>query len=267
MQPLYDMMMQAQNGEAMRVMARQFGLDEDQVARAMEALMPAFSTGLKRNATNPYTMPNFWQTLADSSHAQYFENLTKAFTPKGIDEGNHILGHLFGSKEISRAVAYQAAQFTGLSQEIFKQMLPVIASSMMGGLYKQTANAFGSAPASGGNVFTDMMEQMTGVGQKPRPNQFENPFARMMEQMFGAGPEKPASKPVDENPFMKMFEDMMRAGMLAPKAEPDPEPEDNPNPYDKLFGNMFDAGIEIQKDYQKNMEAIFDNYVSGMTKQ
>ena len=267
MLPLYEMMMQAQNGEAMRVMARQFGLDEDQAARAMEALMPAFSTGLKRNATNPYTMFDFWQAFADPGHTQYFENLSKAFTPKGVDEGNHILGQLFGSKEISRAVAYQAAQFSGLSQEILKQMMPVIAASMMGGLYKQASNAFGANSAQGVNAFADMMEQMTGVRQNSKPKEFEYPFAAMMEQMFGSGTRKPEKKPAADNPFMKMFEGMMAASMPSSKPEPEPEPEKSANPYDKLFGNMFEAGIEIQKDYQKNMESIFDTYVSGSRKQ
>ena len=41
----------------------------------------------------------------------------------------------------------------------------------------------------------------------------------------------------------------------------DPKPEDNPNPYDKLFGDMFDAGIKVQKDYQDNMEAIFEHHM------
>ena len=53
-------------------------------------------------------------------------------------EGNGILGHLFGSKELSRAVAAQAAQATGIGQEMLKQMLPVIASMIMGGLFKQS---------------------------------------------------------------------------------------------------------------------------------
>mgnify|MGYP002013982366 CR=1 FL=1 len=79
MMPLYDMM--AQNTEAMKAMARQFGLSQAQVDQAMEALMPAFSTGLKRNANNPMDVGNFLQALAGGHHAQYFENMQKAFSP------------------------------------------------------------------------------------------------------------------------------------------------------------------------------------------
>ena len=61
MMPLYDMM--AQNSEAMKAMARQFGLSEAQVEQAMEALMPAFSTGLKRNASSPMDVGDFLQAV------------------------------------------------------------------------------------------------------------------------------------------------------------------------------------------------------------
>ena len=57
MQSLYDMIMQAQNGNAVEIMARQFGLAQEQAAKAVAALMPAFSEGFKRNAANPYDWP------------------------------------------------------------------------------------------------------------------------------------------------------------------------------------------------------------------
>ena len=38
MQPLLEMMMQAQNGEAARAMAKQFGLKEDQISQAISTM-------------------------------------------------------------------------------------------------------------------------------------------------------------------------------------------------------------------------------------
>ncbi|MDP2733486.1 MAG: DUF937 domain-containing protein, partial [Hoeflea sp.] len=169
MMPLYDMMTNAQNGDAMRAMAKQFGLNESQMDQAMAALMPAFSAGLKRNASNPMDMSNFLTALAGGNHAQYFENMQTAFSPQGREEGNGILGHLFGSKEVSRAVAAQAEAATGIGQEIYKQMLPVLASSIMGGLFKQStgqmqANAMGGSNPIG-DLITEMMRQGMGGGK------------------------------------------------------------------------------------------------------
>ena len=204
MLPLYEMMMQAQHGEATKAMARQFGLDENQVMSAMEALMPAFSTGLKRNTGNPQDIGNFMQALASGEHLRYFENMTAAFSPQGVADGNNILGHLFGSKEVSRAVAEQAAQATGIGQEILKQMLPVMATTLMGGLFKQ------STGGNTGNPFADMIGQMMGqtAGASSTGGQAVNPLGQMMESMFGAGRnDKQAA-----NPYADMMETMTRMG-------------------------------------------------------
>ena len=289
MMPLYDMMMNAQNGDAMRAMAKQFGLNESQMEQAMAALMPAFSTGLKRNASNPMDMSNFLSALAGGNHAQYFENMRNAFSPQGKQEGNDILGHLFGSKEVSRAVAAQAEAATGIGQEIYKQMLPVLAAAIMGGLFKQStgqtqANAMGGSNPIG-DLITEMMRQGMGGGKaKPAPqaSPMDNPLGQILEGMFGGGqqrkPQQGGSNPFGDNPLGQIFQDMLGGAMGGGQARQAPEPEQQPdpdrmpsgrirNPYDDLFGQMFESGREVQKGYQKNMESIFDQYLQGMNRQ
>ncbi len=268
---LYEMMMQAQNGNAVEAMARQFGLAQEQAARAVAALMPAFSEGFKRNAANPYDLAAFMKALTTGEHAKYFEDIGKAFTPQGMAEGNGILNHLFGSKEVSRAIAAQAAQMTGIGQEIYKQMLPVMASTLMGGLFKQTFAPFfpgadaGKMPA---NPFADMMQQWaeaTGFAKKPEPaNPFDNPFTQAAQEFFGTKKEAPAN-PFTDNPFAKAFQDMM-AGMTGqPAAAEKPSaPEETPaDSLKSLVNTMFDTGLEMQKDYQRNIEAIFETMQGG----
>ncbi|WP_411033274.1 DUF937 domain-containing protein [Shinella sp. BYT-45] len=269
---LYDMMMQAQNGHAVEVMARQFGLAQEQAAKAVAALMPAFSEGFKRNAANPYDLAAFMRALTTGEHVKYFEDIGKAFTPQGLAEGNGILGHLFGSKEVSRAIAAQAAQMTGIGQEIYKQMLPVMASTLMGGIFKQTLAPFfpgaqaGKTPA---NPFADVMRQWaeaTGLAKKPEPaNPFDNPFTQAAQEFFGTKKDAPAN-PFTDNPFAKAFQDMM-AGMAGQPAagEKPSEPEGSAaDSLKTLVNTMFDTGLEMQKDYQRNIESIFETMRSGM---
>lgn len=294
MMPLYDMMMNAQNGEALRAMAQQFGLNQAQMDQAMAALMPAFSTGLKRNASNPMDMSNFLSALAGGNHAQYFENMQNAFTPQGMQEGNGILGHIFGSKEVSRAVAAQAEAATGIGQEIFKQMLPVLATAIMGGLFKQSTgqtadrsqanNAMGGANPIG-DLISEMMRQgMGGARAKPTPqaSPMDNPLGQILEGMFGGATQRQAPQgsgnPFGDNPLGQIFQDMLGGATgggqsrqaPGPKQQPDPERNTSDrarNPYDDLFGQMFESGREVQKGYQKNMESIFDQYLQGMNRQ
>lgn len=299
MMPLFDMLNSAQNGQAMEAMARQFGLSPDQVRQATEALLPAFSQGLKRNVADPAGMGSFLNAMATGNHARYFEDAANAFGPAGMQEGNGILGHLFGSKDLSRAVAANAAQATGISQSILQQMLPVLASMIMGGLFKQSsAPSSGSMP--GGNILGQILGQMmgqggganAGAGANPASanplgfDPFNNPLGKVFKDMMGGGqsaaPQDPSSgqaqsggNPFGDTPWGKMLGGFLGGGAQqaqpqAQAASPDPDqtnPSGRPrNPYDDIFGNMFETGRQQRDEYQKSTEAIFDNFLKGMNK-
>lgn len=308
MTPLIEMLTQGANGQMIDQFARQYGLSVAQTRQAMEALMPAFSQGLKRNAADPMGFMAFLQALSGGQHANYYDDPARAFAASGMQEGNAILGHLFGSKELSRAVAAQAAQATGISQSILKAMLPALAPTIMGGLYKQLSEAAAPQQARAGgmsdNPLGRIFEQMTGGAGSPAQNpwgeMFEqmmggrstggssageaaNPWGRMFEQMMGggAGRSAPQKPPADDNPLGRIFEDMLRGGMAARGGvEPDHDnargngdesadeggPPEKTGGFDGLFGEMFEAGRTMQKDYQKNVESIFDQFLSGMQK-
>jgi hypothetical protein len=317
MPTLFDMMANAQNGQGMDLLARQFGLSQQQAQLAVEALMPAFSQGLKRNTADPYGIAGFMNAMASGQHAKYFEDAQNAFSPQGVAEGNGILGQLFGSKDLSRAVAAQAAQATGIGQDVLKQMLPVIASMVMGGLFKQStgqaaqAGGFGGggnplgeiieqmmrqgggmmgggqaqpSPQSSGpmdNPFGKVLQDMLGGGQQASPQSSnpmgDNPFGKVLQDMFGGGAggqqaQPQPGNPMGDNPWGKILEDMMRGGQPqqpAPEPQAAPQPRSNPsgrprNPYDDIFGEMFESGRQSRDDYQKGVESIFDQFSKGM---
>lgn len=285
MSSLFDMLAGAQNGDAINQMAKQFGLSQQQTQSAMEALLPAFSQGLKRNAATPTDLGSFLTALASGQHAKYFDNATNAFSPQGMQDGNGILGHLFGSKDLSRAVAAQASQATGIGQTILQQMLPVLASMIMGGLFKQSTGQAGGQTqqaAPSGNPLQSIIEQMMrqgGLGQSQQGGQtpFDNPFGKMLEGMFGGGQAQPQAQPrqapqspASDNPLGRIFEEML-GGAQKSAPEPTAAPKPNPSgraktPYDDLFGDMFEAGAKTRNDYQQGMESIFDQFLQGMKK-
>lgn len=272
MAPLFDMFAQAQNGHAIELMAKQFGLAQEQMAKATAALMPAFSTGFKYNTTNPYDFGALLTALSTGNYARYFEDMSQAFTPQGVADGNGILGQLFGSKEMSRAIAAQAAQMTGIGQEIYKQMLPVMASTLMGGLFKQTTGQMSGALAD--NPMMTLMQQWmeaTGLAKKPEPqsNPFDNPFTQAMQGFFGMGKAGETGKAGDkpkaadlfaDNPFFKAYAEMMRGADTAQKAQ-----ADNPAfaQFSQAMNSLFDSGLEMQKEYQKSIDALFESYKGG----
>ena len=249
MMTLFDMIEQAQNGAAKNNFASQFGLSQEQTEQALAALMPAFSAGLKQSTKNMNDLASFMTALGTGQHARYYEDAMSAFTG-GRDEGNAILGHLFGSKEVSRAVAAQAAQATGIGQEILKQMLPVIASMVMGGLFKQSSSR--AAPQGGtGNILGDLMGQimggalggMTGGMTGGSRGGSANPMGDLLEQMMGGMLGGATSQPTQRE--------------SAPKKAETPRGED-------IFGPMFDAGREVQQGYAKGMEKMVEGFLRGM---
>ena len=250
---LFETLMNAQNGQAVSMMARQFGLTEAQAEPAIEALMPAFSTGLKRKAADPTGMGAILASMMAGGQTGAYNDMTQAFQKQGVDYGNAILGQLFGSKDVSRAVAAQAAQASGVGQEILKQMLPVIASALMGGMFKQqTAQAHTGQASAGGGIFGQIIEQMMQGGMAggqpaPRnPNPMDNPLGQILEQMMGGGQRQrapePARNPMGDNPWGKMMEEMMRGGQ---QRQSSPEPQPNPfgdNPWGQILEQMMGGG-------------------------
>ncbi|MEP9370798.1 DUF937 domain-containing protein [Mesorhizobium sp. KR1-2] len=273
MLPLFDMLNNAQNGKGMEALARQFDLSMQQTQAAVEALLPAFSQGLKQNTADPYGVGAFLNAMASGQHAKYFDDPSNAFSPAGMAEGNGILGHLFGSKELSKAVADQAAVASGVSQEVLKQMLPVLASMIMGGLSRQTAAQFQAGSSAVNNPLALMFEQMmrqagTMPGGTAQPSQStgatDNPFGPMLQAIFGGAQQPgPASNAPMDNPWGKFFEQMFGG------ARPAPEPPTNPSgrprtPYDDLFGKMFETGARQRDEYQKSIETIFEQFAKDM---
>ena len=167
---MMDMIMQAAGGQAPQQIGQQFGLNQQQSQSAISALLPAISTAMKQNTNNPQGLAGLLGALQNGSHDQYLDNPAQLNQPQATTEGNAILGHLFGSKDVSRAVAGHAAQKSGVGADILKKMLPMVAMMAMGSLGKQTRGAGMFSQAAGGGmqgmIAQMAMQQLTGGASK-----------------------------------------------------------------------------------------------------
>ena len=149
MNPILDMLMNAAGGGAVQKVGQQFGLSEDQTGSALGQLVPALMAGLQRNTSQQGGMEALLGALSQGNHSQYLDRPELLGEDTTREDGNSILGHIFGSKDVSRAVAGRAAEQTGIGADILKKMLPVVATMVMGGLSKQNAAAPGSGIGRG----------------------------------------------------------------------------------------------------------------------
>jgi hypothetical protein len=258
MMTLFDMMQSAQNGQAMQNLARQYGLSQQQTQSAIEALLPAFSMGLQRQTQDPYAFGNLAQMMTASPFGRIYDADGDGIPDNARAAGTDVLSQLFGSKEVSQAVAAQAAATSGVSQAILKQMLPVIASMVMGGLFK-SANSQGMGGILG--QFAEMMRgQMPGMQPAPQPRQQpqmpSNPLEAILGGLFGNAQAPSGGQTQGGGPFGggqmpggQMSSDQMGGGVLGQiltgmlggaqqpaeepassgrRSRPEPEPEAEP---------------------------------------
>lgn len=179
---LNDIMLAGQNGEAINNLARQFNIAPEQAQAAVEALMPAFAQGFQQNVVAQNGMGNLIAHMMSGQHASAFEQ-PGDINAETIGAGNDVLGELFGSKQVSRQVAAHAADISGVSQTVLKQMLPVIASMVMGGIMKSLQNQglggiFGQlGQLAGQGAFGNVLGQIFGQQAGAPPSQRTQPEA------------------------------------------------------------------------------------------
>ena len=137
--------------------ARELGISESQVASGAAALAPAILGGFQNQAQNqPGGVEGLGGLLGQLGGGGLLDNVVHP-QPTDVSPGNQLLGHIFGSKDVSRNVAQSAAAQTGLDTSVLKKMLPMLTMLLAGYMARQAgqrANAgaadVGDASAGGG---------------------------------------------------------------------------------------------------------------------
>jgi hypothetical protein len=174
----------ANDGNAVGALAQQFGLSNDQTSAALTALLPALAGGLQKNVSQHGGLDSLIGALAGGNHSRYFDNPELLGQADSITDGNGILGHILGSKDVSRAVASNAAASTGISADILKQMLPVVATLAMGALARQTAQAGGTANLSAASM-TDNIGSLAQFLDMNRDGSIADDVVGMVGKLLG----------------------------------------------------------------------------------
>jgi hypothetical protein len=255
---LYEIMRSAAGGEAFAALARQFGLSETEIAKAVEAFVPALSAALKQTTADPLGLMEFMRRMALGNFSQAYGNPMWG-AGAGRAESEKALSLLFGSPEVARAVAKQAAAFSGVAQETMQKLMPAFTAMAFGGLAERAMAA---------NPFLDaMLKEVRASARKPAA---KGPLDRLEEEQ---------ARREAEDDLARTQRDMMRAGFSALQAgtaawqkamqettkgiigggamagdatQPETEPDGA-----KVFGEMFESGVRANEAYQRQMEELF----------
>ncbi|MEO7815367.1 MAG: DUF937 domain-containing protein [Sphingomicrobium sp.] len=168
-----DMMSALQQAGGIDAVSRELGIDPSTAQAGIGALLPAILAGVGGQAeSHPQGMGGLGAILESLGGGGLLSNVLGS-EPTNIDQGNNILGQIFGSKDGSRAVAADAAQKSGVSSDLLKKMLPIVAMLVAGYLAKHAttpatadvgAGGTGQAPAQDGGLLGSLLGAATGGG-------------------------------------------------------------------------------------------------------
>ena len=201
MASLYEILENANEGEAIAVLGRELGLTPEQTQSAVTALLPAISAGLKQSTESVDGLGNLFALMGQQKDLPaLYDDAKMALSPDGLAAGNLALSVIFGSPEVSQAVVDQAQKFSGVSASILEKMLPALAGIVLSGLMRSGSSAsvpLGAqaalSPFGGGGGLGDILGQvfgrvLTGSGSGPAPSSGgAGPLGDILGQIFGRG--------------------------------------------------------------------------------
>lgn len=265
---LADILAQAQRNQGFDAVARQFGMAPDQIKTAMDALLPAFSLGLNRATQSPADMANLFGLFTSGpNYAQMFEN-PLASAPALMAAGQQALTRIFGSADLTQAIAQQTAAVTGMGQEAMKQVMPLMASMIMGGLLK--------GAMSGQNPLGDLITQTIGRIMPQMTPAAADPVGGMMGMFTnffgGAQGAKPAAIPglpgLDQ--LMALAQQMQAANPLLNGSLTTPPGGEASGPrslgqqaadtWTATMGRLFETGRDMQDKQLAQLEKLFADF-------
>lgn len=149
---LMDLLKDAGADAGIGAISKQMGLSSGDAGKLLEALSPALTHGLQRQSESDGGLSNFKKALESGSHQRYLQEPELLSQEETRLDGNRILGHLFGSKDVSRNVAAHAAEETGLDSSLIKKALPILATLVMGAVSKSSDSGKALSDSSEGGL-------------------------------------------------------------------------------------------------------------------
>ena len=147
-----DLLKSAGGGDSVDQLANAVGLGSSDASRLVDTLAPALMRGLQKNTASDDGLAGLQRALETGGHDRYIDDPSLLGSDDTRVDGNNILGHIFGSKDVSRNVAAAASKDTGIDAGLIKKALPLLASLAMGAMSKKTSAGrdLGSSAQGGG---------------------------------------------------------------------------------------------------------------------
>lgn len=213
----YDRLAAAQNGQVLDNLAQQFGLSQEQTADAVRTMLPTLTRAVQANIQTKNGLESLLRALSSGRHERYFDDPGIVGDPAVADDGRAILGHMLGSERNSRALATQASYATGIGGVLLEQLLPYLASILMGMLFKDGGanieDILRRMPqgGGGGGGLGDILNRLPGGGSNDVDT---SGFPKMPDTSGSTGGGDYVPQPSQPIPYEEIANEVSRRGPL-----------------------------------------------------
>jgi hypothetical protein len=136
---LLEMLKSSGGGDSLGQLASAVGLGSSDTSKLVASLAPALMGSLTKGATDSTGLSTLRRALETGGHDRYIDKPESMLADETRVDGNKILGHLFGSKDVSRDVARTAEKDTGIDAGLIRKALPLLATLAMGAMSKKSS--------------------------------------------------------------------------------------------------------------------------------
>ena len=158
-----DVMEMLLRSGGIEAVSKQLGIPPAMASAGAEALVPAILGGFGKQASAGGDGDSGLGALIGMLGSLGGGGLAASVLGPGETDtakGNEVLGQIFGSKDVSRSVAADAAGKTGIDPAVLKKMLPILAM-LVGGYLSARAGGSGAQGSGGlgglGSILTSVL--------------------------------------------------------------------------------------------------------------
>jgi hypothetical protein len=151
---------------AVDAISRELGVDPATAQAGATALLPSILSGFQNPVAAPEAQASesafpglgglgglggLLGSIGRLGGGELLDNVTSSERTQ-VHKGDEILGHIFGSKDGSRAVAASASAQSGVEPSLLKKMLPILAMVAAGYVMKQAGHGQGGLGGALGGI-------------------------------------------------------------------------------------------------------------------
>jgi hypothetical protein len=249
---LSEIMQAAQGGQGINNIANHFGLSPEQAQSAVQALIPGMSMGLQNQAASADGLGSLIQMMTGGAHHEAFNNPSATAAPQTASAGTDILHQIFGGQSGAEAIAQHATNTSGISASVMQSLMPVVASMVMGGLFKGASN----------NGLGGLLSSLTGAAAPNLGAQAAQGgiLGGLLGSLMGAQASQPAAAQGGINDILGGLMGSFMGG-AQPTAQSAANPNPTPNPMAsglEMLQSMLNHGQQVQAAHTNALQDILN---------